>query len=378
MRPRSPRILLTLACACAAWRAPAAAGQDREAPGSAGAAVTSRDTTALLYHGVDYGSEAYFSPATVILNRGYDMIQIRNARRTILDIPYRNAFDRGVWDVLAHPVAAVDRFGWREWLRTEILPVSFSRDDSAWFVNYTDHLFMGGLTYRMLGEWYAARGAPVPRLWGALTTYASNLLNEAVENQRVNQGTAASVADLYVFDIGSLLFFSWDVPYRFFAVTLEAAEWSNMAAMTFPDRELQNNGQYWILKVPLPGTDGNRLFLRGGMGGELGVSHRMDRGYSLSLSVGLDTKVRTVDPVTAKERIQMQMGAGVYVDRDNSLLVSAVLSPAADKYALNLYPGVLPGPARRLGVWTVYTRSGDLMGGLAFQKALGLGVGMGW
>ena len=43
------------------------------------------------YSGKTYGSEAMFNPINVILNNGYDIIQLGNKPRTIFDFPYSHA-----------------------------------------------------------------------------------------------------------------------------------------------------------------------------------------------------------------------------------------------------------------------------------------------
>jgi hypothetical protein len=106
----------------------------------------------LLYQRLPYGSEALYSPLSVILNKGFDHFQARNARRDIWTFPYGATYKGAILDAVQHPIAAIERHpGWQQWLRTEVLPLSFNTRDAAWVVNYTEHLIAGGLTYRMLG-----------------------------------------------------------------------------------------------------------------------------------------------------------------------------------------------------------------------------------
>ena len=69
--------------------------------------------------------------------------------------------------------------------------------------------------------------------------------------------------------------------------------------------------------------------------------------------------------------------AGVYYDRNNSLLWSLTMSPAENLLAANVYPGVLPGLAGQVGVWGVFTRRHEWRLGVVSRHTLGLGVGFG-
>jgi hypothetical protein len=46
--------------------------------------------------------------------------------------------------------------------------------------------------------------------------------------------------------------------------------------------------------------------------------------------------------------------------------------------AVNVYPGVLPGVGRDLGMWATVARDRTFRLGLAHRRALGLGAGLGW
>ena len=203
------------------------------------------------------------------------------------------------------------------------------------------------------------------------------MTNEAIEHPDVQNASASSVADLIVFDVGAIVLFNWDPLVRFFGGTLQAADWSTMATPMSPSGELRNSGQYYILKTPLPWTE-TRLFLRGGMGVQAGLSRRVRGDHSLTVALGADTEVRNVDPVTRDESIRLKFAGGIYWDRRNSLMASLTVSPSVDAVKVNVFPGVLPGVGRDLGTWIGLTRDGHLIGGIVSRRALGLGVGLGW
>ncbi|MDQ8168847.1 MAG: hypothetical protein P3C09_13945, partial [Gemmatimonadota bacterium] len=328
----------------------------------------------LLYRGRSYGSESLYSPLSVLLNKGFDHMQARNARRDVWTFPYGTTARGMLWDAVRHPRGAIERHpGWNRWLRTEVLPATANTQDAAWVVNYTEHLLAGGLTYRMLDAWYARHGAPAPRLRAAATTLAAAALNEMAEFPGAPTAAASTVADLWVFDLGGIALFSLDPLVRWFGGTLQAANWSTQATFT-SDGALRNNGQYLVYKVPLPRAHW-RLFLRGGMGVQAGLTRALADGYAVTLAAGGDTEIRLVDPVTRAESIRLRPGGGVYVDRHHSLLASLTAGPAVQRVTLNVYPGVLPGRWRDVGVWGAITHDGRPVWGLVHRRLLGVGVG---
>ena len=149
-----------------------------------------------------------------------------------------------------------------------------------------------------------------------------------------------------------------------------------MVSVVLPDRDLTNLGDYWIYKVPLPFWERTRLFARVGYGTQFGLTRRLDDRLSLSGAVGMDTDRHIVDPVTLDERVTAVQSLWLSLDRDNSLLASVNVSGRAeDRVVVNVYPGVLRGPASGLGVWLVADADGRTRVGIALRSALGLGVG---
>jgi len=60
------------------------------------------------YTGKTYGSEAMFNPVNVVLNNGYDIIQLGNKPRTIFDFPYSHA-SKNVWKSITNPVKTISQ-----------------------------------------------------------------------------------------------------------------------------------------------------------------------------------------------------------------------------------------------------------------------------
>jgi hypothetical protein len=260
------------------------------------------------------------------------------------------------------------------WVRTEVLPLSIG--DARWVVNWSEHLLGGGITYRSLVDWYALHGVPAPKVFAAVTSLSAAAMNEVTEFPNETRASSSTVADLWIFDLGSVLLFSWDSPVAWVAEHLHLANWSTMPAITLPNGELQNNGEYFVLKAPLPKVD-QQLMVRFGLGVQFGVTTPVDEERSFSAALGLDTRGRHVDPETGRESIDMLLGGGVYYDRNDSLLGSFTMSAAANKFSLNLYPGLFGGPLRDVGFWAVFPLERQPRFGLASRHLLGVGLGYG-
>ena len=85
-----------------------------------------------------------------------------------------------------------------------------------------------------------------------------------------------------------------------------------------------------------------------------------------------------VDPVTGEETAKLAVGAGLFLDRNGSLLASVHVSEVAHRLLrLNLYPGVVGGPGRNLGVWMVLDHDLRPRVGLSSRYWLGAGLGVG-
>ena len=52
------------------------------------------------------------------------------------------------------PFGSIGNEGWWSFVRSEILPFSTNTDNAQYWPNYTNHLIGGGMSYRMMREWY--------------------------------------------------------------------------------------------------------------------------------------------------------------------------------------------------------------------------------
>ncbi len=351
--------------------------QDSAASDTVAGSQDARDREAgpYFYKGLSYGSDAYMGPLDVILNKGFALSQTDADNRKIFDYPYGV---RGVGHALAHPVAAIERGGgWWQFISTEILPLSYSLEANKWYTNYVGHVIEGGIHMRRLAEWYEAHGVPLPGLLASATSTAAAFLNEFYEQPGSVLGSAGTVADLYVFDLAGILLFSWDEGARFFAQNLHANVWTGQASIALPSGEVENNANYLHFKLPLPVISNTSLFFWTGIGAQMGATFHRPNGLDVSVAVGNDAKRMSVDPITGVESATLALSAGLFVDRNGSLLASAHVSKIQHRVVkLNVDPGVIPALGG-FGAWLVMNKDREFRIGISNRYWLGAGVGWG-
>lgn len=328
-----------------------------------------------FYKGYDYGSQALFSPAYVIVNRGFDVIQTRVDSRNIFELSYKqNAVN--VATNLANPVKSITEEGWGRFLTQEIFPLSFKQRSARWVPNYTLHLIGGGVTYTTLREWYEDKQWPAPAGMAALTVLATAFINETIENKEVTGRNTDAIADFYFFDIGGILLFNLAPINKFFSKHLIIADWSPPPALVYPDLKLHNHGNNFAAKLPLPFYPKLSLFSYFGLSSTGGLSYKFDGEYAISAAAGArSTRLLAESTTTVHNNVQFAPTAGVFLDRNNSLLASLVVSNVQDYFInANVFPGAikaLPG----VGLWAVLDRHFNPIVGLSTSIGFGMGVG---
>jgi hypothetical protein len=207
---------------------------------------------------------------------------------------------------------------------------------------------------------------------------STQFVNEMIEHHPASGGSAATVADLLVFDPASIAIFEIDAVARFFSTKVRGFDWSPMPSITFPNGEIQNNGQEMAYKIGLPFIDRADALIVLGLAGRFGSSIQVGEGHSVSGTAGIAAIDRTVDPATQREEVRLALSWGAFWDRDDSLLASIVYgSQGKNDIAVNVYPGVFPGIARNAGVWLVRTQENRFRFGVSSGQTLGVGLGYG-
>ena len=311
----------------------------------------------LYYHNLPYGSQANYNPLSVILNGSYDIIQMENRSREIFNLPYAVG-TKNVFRNLASPFSMISEYGWGDFIRREVLPLSFNVESGQWWPNYELHLIGGGMTSVMMREWYEDHGFSSPMVWSIGTMAVYHMLNEVVENGSYSGNNVDPIADIYLFDIGGVLLFTSEPVSRFFSEELHLTDWSLQPSIALNNGTLQNNGQYFALKWKFPFSDSYSLFHYFGLRGLFGVSKRFEDGEAISVGAGVRAvSLKLLDPDFFLLTTELRWEVGFFFDRDNSLLASLFIGGAYDNpVTLNIYPGVVKFDSFSPGIWALYSR----------------------
>ncbi len=365
-----------LACAALALRPGGAAlAQDTAGITDVQSAPPVVEDRYYFYRAFPYGSESLIHPLRMIINGGYGIMQLDNRDNLPFAIDYRTGATN-VWRNISHPIASIENDGWWEFLKAEVIPVSFHAKTARYWPNYTQHLIGGGMSSRMIEEWYRYHGYPHPRAWMVATMGAYHFLNEVVENDTYVGWTTDPVADLLLFDPAGILLFTSDGVCRFFSEKLHMADWSYQPSYDPHRKALENNGQNFALKLDLPRSRHWSLFYHYGTHAEMGLSHTWDGGDCLSFGAGLkagdlidlDAGIRTVD---------LALSAGVFYDRHNSLLASLQYAGTKDYMTrLNIYPGLVRLGGFSPGFFLAVNRDDRVIAGVTLSMVPHLPVGL--
>ncbi|HEY6220572.1 MAG TPA: hypothetical protein VIV65_11010 [Gemmatimonadaceae bacterium] len=330
-----------------------------------------------FYTEKSYGSEAQFNPLNEILNEGFDVLSLESANRRIFDRPYST--DAGtVFTSLAHPMESIGRYGWGNFFRAEILPTSLTRTRTSgkWVSNYQLHLLGSGMVSLRLTDWYELHGFPAAAWFGQGTTLVAHLLNEMSENGGQRGLNEDPVPDIFLFDVAGFALWHQHWMQRAFSGRMQLTNWPGQATYDPATRTLENTGQYFILRTPLPLTDSWRFFYVMGMSSTAGLSKSIGGGQALSLGLGLDG-IPAIDATdsTPSHSSKVLPKATLYFDRNNSLLWSISVNNYSDanRVAINVYPGVLRIHGFTTGLWTQIPTKGGYRFGIVGNFGLGLG-----
>jgi hypothetical protein len=326
-----------------------------------------------FYTGKDYGSESLFNPVTLMINGGYDVAQLQMITNRIGDFEYGRML-HVVLKNLGDPFNSISHYGWKKFMTTEFFPCSFKRDDLEWIPNYQQHLIGGGMLYTAMKEWYAMHDFPMPWLFSAVTLMTHHMLNEVIESGPNEGWSVDEISDIYVFDLGGIVLFSFDNVNEFFHKKLNLSDWSLQATITLPNGRI-NAGQYFAMKWQLPFADNLSLFYRCGMGALFGLSNKVNETDSFSYGVGFKSKHLVDLNSQVRERtIETSWHAGVFYDRNNSLLASIVMSGVPEYFcSIDVYPGILKIDNFSPGLWTVISRNGNSAFGITTRYVFSIG-----
>lgn len=328
-----------------------------------------------FYTGKDYGSESYLSPATQILNGGFDMLQTVN---------YSNHFEemdllRGMkmtFRSLTQPRKAIRVVGMKKFISSELVPFGFSRTNSQWIPNYALHMMGGGMEYARMIDYYAYHNFKNPRLWAAATAITEQFFNESVEMVGKNYLSWSAVADFYFFNLPGMLLFSFEPVQRFFSHKVILRSWLGQASFVQHDLSLRNTGQYYSVKIQ-PNFAGpvSFLYYMGAgwlFGGGLDIQE-----VTYSIGYGMKTEETfIIDEGTEQEFVKFTPSAGFFIDKENSLLFSLVVTTHKiyhENIRMDLFPGVLKVGDISFGLWANYSFEKESYYGITFKGIPGFG-----
>lgn len=326
-----------------------------------------------FYTNKDYGSEALFNPITLIVNGGFDVCQLQSVPNRIGDLQY-GKMTGVVLRNLGDPFKSISEYGWSRFLRTEFLPISYTQDNMQWIPNYQQHLIGGGMLYTAMKEWYEERKFPVPWLFSSVTVMAQHFLNEVIESGPSEGYSVDEISDIYIFDLGGIVLFSFDSINEFFSKELNLADWSLQASVALPYGRV-NAGQYFSIKWKFPFSEDYSLFYRYGMGALYGLSKKLNDEDNLSVGIGFRSKhLVDLEAEVRKRTIETSWHAGFFWDKNNSLMAQVVLSGVKEFFCLiDVYPGIVKFRNFSPGFWSVIGRNGNLTFGISTQYVFSIG-----
>lgn len=316
----------------------------------------SNSSSPLILRDISVGSDSTFNPLSHYLNLSFDTAQNPNY------FTQKNYFyNHGVlWERVKNPFKTIDENGgYGNLLANEFFGLRA-------IPNYTLHLLGGGYDYRWLSEWYEKAGVPMPYLFAFVNSYLANIGNESIETTAKAVTFTDHVADLYFFDIaGKLLFLSDDVV-KFTHDTLQMRAWHFQPMLNLRSVEIDNAASNYIFRPRLFGKK-VRPFIQMGLSILAGVSFLIDETDSITVSGGIvptDPLQLVGDPM-----------AGIFWDRDDSLLASLTLNGTSQLYArLNVYPGVIRVLDWKTGVYLAYSKADEFYFGLSIYLPLGFSI----
>jgi len=320
-----------------------------------------------FYNGLDYGSQSLINPVRLILNGGLGILQVDNRSNNLSDIDFETGIEN-LWKNLSHPFKAISEEGEKEFFLNQVFPISSNRHKAYYWPNYTLHLIGGGMSYRMMAEWFDFHKYKHPKTYSVITIAVYHLLNEVVENSSYVGYCTDPIADLYIFDPLGIVLFSSDRVSRFFSETLNMADWSYQVSYNPEKGSVQNIGQNFVVKYWLTDNEDLGLFYHFGTHGEFGLSFRQPDGDCFSFGAGLVTKElidisgsTTFRSLTA----DFVVTAGVFYDRNNSLLASLIYSKSQDyKLRMNVYPGLFKIKNISPGLFLSLSQDNDISFGI--------------
>jgi hypothetical protein len=323
-----------------------------------------------FYRDYSYGSESLYNPISLLVNGGFDTFQMFDRQPTWQNM-YWDRAATNVWRCIASPMPIINSFGWNRFVNQELFPTHLDVNESQYVPNYMLHLVGGGMEYRKITEWYSAHSFPAPAFCGMVTAMSFEYLNEVAENGPDYYPNEDCIPDLLIFQPLGILLFSINDVADFFSTTLSLNDWSNPVAVSFAPFAVRNAGQCFVLKLPLNKSHSVSAFSVFGSFGMVGLSLKMNEEDAVSFGGGLTSTGRVdLPPEHGVHSNTIVMGpmAGIYYDRNNSLLASVTYSAAANNMLrIHVFPGLLSSGVFSPGMFLSFSNVGAATMGIVMN-----------
>lgn len=325
-------------------------------------------TDLFFYKPKDFGSEALYTPLNQAFAYALDTAQMpENFDTRDMDERWKR-----VRHNLSHPFDAIEEEGGtRAFINRQIFPIDWhNRSDSCVMIpNYALHLFGGGLVFRKDAEYFQKNGYPVPRLCAASLAMISEIIQEVIEKK--STASDDEVADVTLFRPLGILLFSSETVAGFVSNHLRPAIWPHLLLYDVKKDRFINTGISYVIRPRKLDNDRCRFFSFIGLNNLVGLSHGTAEQGQLSWGLGLAT---TAVDHSLEIPAEFRFSAGLFYDRDNSLIWSAIFNGTENlKVRLNLYPLEKP-PFNRIGLFAGLSDDRVFSAGIAFNFPVGIGV----
>ncbi|KAA3614112.1 MAG: hypothetical protein D8M58_18125 [Calditrichaeota bacterium] len=318
-----------------------------------------------FYHPeIKYGSELSFDPLTMFLNGSLDILrngshENNGESKNIFRLDYGTGI-RTVWNNISDPVKHINRFGWKNFISTEIFPISTSKEKAHYIPNYTHHVIGAGMLYVKTTEWFDYHGFKYPHLYSIITATAYQYMNEVIENNHYVGSNVDPIADLLIFNPLGYLLFSFDSVNRFFSKTIRLYDWSLQPVYNPVNQEIENAGQQFIAKFDLPFETSMTGFVYWGIYGIAGLTIPISDQDNFSFGAGTVVNSLNENRLSDTRFLTPNTDGSIsfFYDRNHSLMASAIITgPRFYNVRFNVYPGFFkigplePGFYGGLGEW---------------------------
>jgi len=163
-----------------------------------------------------------------------------------------------------------------------------------------------------------------------------------------------------IFDPAGMLLWQNDWIDRHFSGRMRLVNWPLQPSINPKYGTMENAGQNFVLRGPIPFFDKWRWFYLFGLSGVGGVTRVLPGGNALSVGFGADAiENPVVDTLLGQKGATLRPKGAIYYDRNGSLLWSVAVGAAnglRSPISANVYPGTLRIAGLKPGLWVQIPR----------------------